>query len=346
MKGVGLSFWYSNRIHHGVVLDASNDGFDRGSACYGSIFTSADDPGKIYLYYTGAEDTEWSRASIGLAESDDGFNFRKISNQSLFEEHSQSFCRKEALSPAIVGLQNRLYMVFSGKPTATAARRIGIAHADDPKGPWHIVGELRKPTEFWEGNAIDNGLSVVKLDDESILVYYSNVTSARAFDIPALVRRYPIRRIGILKVRIHRAALSGIEASRFSGNPLRHLNGPKGSWNESVFSPGYIQLNGMGYLLPAASTYSVGFPFKQYIGAVVSNSPYFPEEKSQLVKLIDGPSEKTQIIPNIKSEIALDTPSPKFDAEKRKLFLYYSVADRADKKWKIALTTFDLAAAS
>jgi len=66
----------------------------------------------------------------------------------------------------------------------------------------------------------------------------------------------------------------------------------------------------------------------------------FPDSK--ISKLIDGPTEKSQIIPNIKSEIALDTPAPYLDAEKHRLFLYYSVADRADKVWKTVLTTFNL----
>ena len=166
--------------------------------------------------------------------------------------------------------------------------------------------------------------------------------SRKAWDIFAFLRHYPIRRIGILKVRIRGVSPSSIEAMRFSGTPLNHLNGPKNTWNESVFCPGYIKLEGTHYLFPAASTYSVGFPYKQYIGMVTGNSPHFLKETSPPTKLIDGPAEKSQIIPNIKSEIALDTPAPYFDAEKRKLFLYYSVADRANESWKTALTTFDL----
>lgn len=331
-----------NRTHHGVVLDTSRRGFDRAAACYGSIFLHEDDPKNLFLFYAGAKDTQWSHSTIGMAVSNDAFNFQKMRSNPILEGSPKSFCHKEALSPVVTRVGNRFYMVLSGKPTVKASRRIGIAYADDPKGPWRIIGELIKPTQFWEGNAIDNGTSIVKLDDETILIYYSSITSPKAFDIFTILRRYPIRRIGILKVRIRGTSLSNIEALRFSGNPLKHLNGPKGSWNESVFSPGSIQLNGTRYLFPAASTYSVGFPYKQYIGLATSNSPYFPKNASQTTKLIDGPTEKSQIIPDIKSEIALDTPAPYLDAEKRKLFLYYSVADRANEVWKIALTTFDL----
>jgi hypothetical protein len=94
-------------------------------------------------------------------------------------------------------------------------------------------------------------------------------------------------------------------------------------------------------MFPAASMYSVGFPYKQYIGMVTSNSHHFHKNMFRITKLIDGPLEKSKIIPSIKSEIALDMPAPLMNQEIRKLFLYYSVADRADGVWKTALTTFD-----
>jgi len=337
-----LTAWYESRVHHGIVLDMSLNGFDRGGACCGSVFTPEDNPKDLFLFYVGAQDDQWSHSAIGLATSNDAFNFQKLSNNPVLEGSPHSFCYKEAVSPVVTRVGNRFYMILSGQPTPRASRRVGIAYADDPKGPWHIIGELIKPTQLWEGNDIDNGLSIVKLDDETVLIYYSSITSTKAFDIFSLLRRYAIRRIGILKVRIRGTSLSSIEALRFSGNPLKHLNGSKGSWNESVFSSGYIKLNGIHFLFPAASTYSVGFPYKQYIGMVTSNSLYFPNEKSRIKKLIDGPLEKTQIIPGIKSEIALDTPVPYVDVEKRRLLLYYSVADRASEKWRVALTTFNL----
>ena len=233
-------------------------------------------------------------------------------------------------------------MVLAGKPQMNLPRRIGIAYSDDPRGPWQIIGELAKPMHLWEGNGIDNGPSVAKLDDETFLLYYSSITSPKGYDIGTLLRRYPVRRIGVLKVRVRGTSLSNIEVMRYSGNPLKHLNGPKGSWNESVFCPGHIKLDGINYLFPTGSTYSVGYPYRQYIGVATSKTPYFDKTKAQLTKLIDGPKEKLEILPNAKSEIALDTPCPYLDQEKQKLHLYYSVADRADEKWKIALTTYDL----
>jgi hypothetical protein len=233
-------------------------------------------------------------------------------------------------------------MVLSGRRFPNKSRRIGIAYADDPKGPWHVLGEILKPTHIWEGVHLDNGPSLVKLDESSFLLFYSNVSSSSKFDVFAFLRRYSIRRIGVAKVRIRGPSLSQIEVYKHSANPLKHLNGAKGSWNESVFCPGYLQLKGMHCMFPAASTYSVGFPYKQYIGATYSNTPFFNKSDTRIEKLIDGPSEKSKIIPNIKSQIALDSPSPLLIEEKNKLFLYYSVADRADYVWKITLTTFDL----
>lgn len=332
----------SKEVHHGIVLDMSPNGFDRCSVDFCSIFVDEDDPGALFLFYSGTEDTQWSHSGIGLAVSGDGIKFRRVSGNPVLEGDSNSFNHRETLTPAIVRLSNRFYMVFSGRPSSKKSRRIGIAYADDPRGPWRIMGEILKPTRLWEGVHLDNGPSLVKVDEETFLVFYSNLTTRSKLDIFAFLRRYPIRRIGIAKVRVRGPTLSQVEVHKLSTNPLKHLNGPKGSWNESVFCPGHFQLNGMHYLVPATSTYSVGFPYRQYIGIVSSNTQFFNRSNTYNEKLIDGPSEKSKIIPNIKSQIALDSPYPLLVEDKGKLFLYYSVADRADYIWKIALTTFNL----
>ena len=333
---------FSNRAHYGVILNVSSNGFDRHSVNFGSIFVDEDDPSTIFLFYSGTQDALLSHSAIGLAVSDGAFKFRKVSSIPMLEGDSKSFCSREALTPAVTRVGNRFYMVFSGRTSSKKSRRIGIAYADDPKGPWHILGEILKPTHVWEGVHLDNGPTLVKLDETTFLVFYSNLTTNSKLDIFAFLRRYPIRRIGMAKVRIRGPSLSQIEVCKLSTSPLKHLNGARGDWNESVFCPGYFQLNGMHYMFPVGSTYSVGFPYKQYIGIASSNTPYFNKSHTHIEKLIDGPSEKSQIIPNIKSQICLDSPSPLLVKDKRKLFLYYSVADRADYVWKIALTTFDL----
>ena len=329
--------------HKKLVLDVSSNGFDKGSASFGSIFVDDEDSENLFLFYSGAEDAQWSHSAIGLAMSKDGLNFRKMSKHPVFKGPRDSFCSVESIAPAVTRIGNRFFMVFSGRSSRKVSRRIGIAYADDPKGSWHVIGEILKPTHLWEGVHIDNGPTLVKLDARTFLVFYSNIMTPSKLDIFAFLRRYPIRRIGIAKVRIRGPSLSQIEVNKLPMNPLKHLNGSRGGWNESVFCPGYFQLNETHYLMPAASTYSIGFPYKQYIGIVSSNTQFFNKSETHIEKLIDGPSEKSQIIPNIKSELALDSPSSLLIKDQGKLFLYYSVADRADYIWKIALTTFDLA---
>ncbi len=333
--------WCESRHHCGVILDVARGGFDGGSASFGSVF-SDEDHDKLFLFYTGASDVKWSRSAIGLASSKDGLEFKRISKVPILEGNPKSFCYVHAMAPVVTRIENRFYMILSGKPSPKSFRRIGIAYSEDLEGPWHVIGELIKPSRLWEGTNIDNGPSIVKLNHDTILAFYSNITSWKRYDIFARWRRYPIRRIGIIKIRIRGTSRSSIEVHRFSGNPLKHLNGPRGSWNESLFCPGYFQLQNIHYLLPSASIYSVGFPYRQYIGVVASNSPYFPKSESYIQKLLDGPSEKKLLMSNIKGEIALDWAAPFLKEDEGRLFLYYSAMDRADQKWKTALTTFDL----
>jgi len=321
-----------------VVLDVSPKGFDQCGASFGSVIADPDNPKNMFLFYSGTRNINWFRSAIGLATSTDGLSFKKVDNNPLIEGPQKSFCHAEALTPAVVRVNNRFYMIFSGRPSGWSPRRLGVAFSDDLKGPWNILGELIKPAYPWEGRGIDNGPSIVKLDDEMILVFYSNTSSSL---LRKIFRGYRIRRIGLLKIRIRGPSMHNIEVYRSQFNPLRHLNGTKGSWNESLFCPGYINLQGAHYLIPAASTYSTKRPYKQYIGITPSSDPSFSKITSPIEKLIDGPTEKNAIIPQIKSEIGLDTPSPFLKSDEEKLSIYYSVVDRADEIWKIALTTFD-----
>jgi len=326
-----------DRVHKGVILDVSYGRFDSGAATFATIFVDEDDPDNIYLYYTGAEDTHWSHSSIGLATSTDGINFRKADELNpIIENQRTSFCSKGARTPAVTRVGNHFYMILAGIPSLWKGRRIGVAYADDPRGPWRIIGELIRPEKYWEGNDIDLGPRVTKINESELIVYYSNVSNkwrARLLFGP----RFLLRKIGILKLKI--TSPSSIEAYRYESNPLYHLNGPKGSWNESLFCPGHLKIQDAHCLFPAASTYSMGFPCKQYIGIVTDSSPYF-QEPQQTNILINGPTEKNKIIPTIRSEIALDTPCPL--VRKNKLFLYYAVMDRADGVWKTALTIFNI----
>jgi hypothetical protein len=315
--------------HAGVILEPSNQGFDVAASTFGCLFSGAEDK-NYYLYYTGSIDTKWSKTSIGVARSHDGVKFVKYSGNPVISVGNTS------VTPAVFKAKGRYWMVFAFKPDQKQGRRLGIAAADGPLGPWEFIKQLIQPELFWEGNDIDVGPSAASLSGEDHLVFYSNVSNKRFLNLIA-IPRYRHRRIGILQLKI--SGSKDIKLVRWHKNPLSHLNGKKGSWNESLFCPGYFSRGKKHFLLTAASTYSVGFPYKQYIGLVVDSTPFFETPNNKNI-LINGSKEKKAILPNIKSEIALDSPSPLI--RENELWLYYSIMDRADGIWKSALSIFSI----
>ena len=322
-----------HNFNKGIILDVSKEGWDMGAATFGTVVYDQDER-KYYLFYSGASDVKWTEASIGLAISQDGLNFKKYNEQNPIV-NSRDFGLKQCVTPVVFKIKEYYFMIFAGKP-ARKGRRIYIAYSDNLIGPWRLIRELIRPQYYWEGKDIDLGPSVVILNENEVLIYYSNVSNKILWNL--LFRpRYWFRTIGILRLKVN--SPTNIKTYRFDGNPLRHLNGPKGSWNESLFCPGCFKMERSYYLLPAASTYSVGFPYKQYIGLIKDSSPYFLNP-IKIDVLIDGSREKDKIIPGVKSEIALDTPCPII--RNGELWLYYSVMDRVDGVWKIALSIFPL----
>ncbi len=313
--------------HLGVILEPSKQGFDIGASTFGCLFKDPDDR-NYYFYYTGSSEG-WTKASIGVAKSLDGIRFVKYTENPLISLGNE--CR----TPALFKAADKYWMAFAFR-LKTRDRRLGIAVADHPLGPWRFVKELIKPKYNWEGNSIDIGPSIVNLNQEEYLVFYSNITNKRFLRL-IFGPRYWYRRIGVLKLRI--SETKGITAERWIKNPLTHLNGIKGMWNESLFCPGYYKLDKRHYFLPVASTYTVPFPYKQYIGLLQDSSPFFENATTKCI-LINGPEEKSSIMPSIESEIALDSPSPLVLG--KELWLYYSVMDRADGIWKTALSIFTL----
>lgn len=218
----------------------------------------------------------------------------------------------------------------------TFGRRLGVAFADNPFGPWIFVKQLAKPEAPWEGNSIDAGPSIVSLAEDEFLVFYSKVPNIFPRFLDSLSGDLT-RRIGILKLKM--SGSDAVEVKKWDKNPLDHLNGTKGSWNESVFCPGYFNLGNKHYLLPAASTYSTGFHYKQYIGLVEDSSPFFEHANFKQI-LINGSEEKATLLQNALGEIALDTPSPVVRGNE--LWLYYAATDRADGIWKTAFSIFSI----
>jgi len=316
--------------HLGVVLSQSDQEFDGFGSGFGCVLQEED---MFYLYYTGSIDKNWSKASIGIAQSKDGIAFVKYQGNPVISVGKQS------VTPTIFKSSGKYWMVFAIRTTSRLdprghGRSLGIATAERPFGPWRFVRQLIEPKEAWEEDNIDIGPSAVELDNDEHLIFYSNVDSGLLTRVP-YGQRWTRRHIGLLRLKI--SASGDIQFSRWNRNPLAHLNGQLGSWNESLFCPGYLKIGDKHYLLPAASTYSIGYPFKQYIGIVEDSSPFF-ENPSSIAMLIDGPREKHQILPKARSEIALDSPFP--IVRGNEVWLYYAAMDRADRIWKTALSIF------
>ena len=315
------------RQHLGVVLHPSDEGFDRGGATFACIIT---DPSNKYdyLYYTGSTDATWTKASIGVAKRQDGVCFQRYSGNPLISIGDQS------VTPSVFRTPEKYWMVFAFRPKMRSGRRLGIATADDPLGPWEFVDDLIVSRDPWEGGSIDIGPSLAKLNEQEYLIYYSNVPN-NGLRNAILHGRHWRRRIGILRLFV---SGSKVRAERWTENPLDHLNGARGAWNESLFCPGYFVFGDKHYLLPAAATYSVGFPYRQYIGSVEDSSPYF-ESPNIIRPLVSGTELGRNIIAGLRGEIALDSPCPVLRSKDR-VWLYYSVMDRDDGLWKTALSVF------
>lgn len=328
--------------HLGVVLEPSVSDFDAGAATWGCAFTDDEDPGTTYLYYSGAADHSWTHASIGLAASRDGKHFKKLSDLNpVIDGKNREFNSWYSITPAVVRFGNYYYMFFAAdrKSIIPVHRNgIAIAYAGDPRGPWKPRGLIATPEFGWEGLSIEPGPGVANLGEGQFLVYYSNASSKLPVDLRfPILPRFIRRHVGILNVTIR--SPNSITAQKFPGNPLMHLNGPRGSPAESLYCPGYLSFRGRHILLPSMSTYSVGYPFRQYIGIVSDTSPFFMSGTVRV--LLDGPVERREVM-NPKGQIALDTPSTVCRNEE--VYLYYSAMDRHDRIWKMALSVIDIQA--
>ncbi|MFQ5884069.1 MAG: hypothetical protein ACE5IO_03100 [Thermoplasmata archaeon] len=325
--------------HHGVVLEVGGD-IDSKGASFACAFQ--DEKRETYLFYSSARDVDYRHSTICLAVSGDGIGFKKIGKVLVNQE--ESFCRNSALTPAVFEAGGLYFMLIAGALDEDSSRQIGIADANNLVGPWRVRHVLLSPEDAWEGYGIDTGPAICT---EKMTAYYSNVSKKRSFPrallkVETIKRRVLrekwwhrlVRKLGVLELQFGGV---GISARRFEGNPLSHLNGPRGSWNESLFCPGYARWDETHLLFSASSLYSSGPPFKQYIGVIEGDSPYFGKT-STMKKLIDGPVEKELVLRGAVAEIALDTPSPIILNDE--LWLYYAVMDRHDGIWKTALSIY------
>jgi len=229
--------------------------------------------GETFLFYSDAS-LDWSTSCVSVAVSRDGISFRPLEEGRALVRFGQ-----RSMGPALFRAAGKFFMAFAFEGRS-GVRGIALARADDLLGPYEVLGVLAGPRCLWEGTAIDIGPSVAPVSEREFLVFYSNVlvfwrylyASLRSrgpstYRAP-LKRRSPAallrslipgrRRLGILRLRITRAG--HVLAARYERNPLSHLNGRWGSWRESLFCPGYMELDGQHLLFPTAAIYSRGRP--------------------------------------------------------------------------------------
>mgnify|MGYP000445092570 CR=1 FL=1 len=352
--------------HLGVVLPCG--GVEQRHMGFASAYFN-EDTGETFLFFSDAP-LDWRTSCISVAVSSDGVSFKLLEEgKSLIKFGRKSLC------PAVFRVENRLFMVFAFEEYPAHQRAIALAKADDLLGPYEVLGVLARPSALWEGTAIDIGPSVASVSEREFLVFYSNVSVLwRYLHAPLRVMRVKgslsshglsmyrtfkglyrsfkalprslilnRRRLGILRLRVTRTG--HVFATRYERNPLNHLNGPLGSWCESLFCPGYMRLDGQHVLFPTAAIYSKGPPYRHFIGVFVSPSPFFEKAVEKYV-LIDGLSEKEQIVsqkksrPRIRGGLLLDTASP--IVKKDELWLYYAVLGEQDGRLRTALSIFSL----
>jgi hypothetical protein len=314
-----------------IILRGSDkpDSFDRYSVAFSSLLQ---ENGEYFLYYTGAIDKYWSYASIGIAKSKDLSKFKKKKNP-IIEDQEKSGFSHETVTPAATRVGSRYYLIFAGRKHRFNRRVLGIAYSDDPSGPFKIIGTLYKPSMDWEGYSIDNGPTIIKLEENELMVFYSNCAPS----IKSLLFRKPfIRKIGLLKVKIRGTKKDSIEV--FPSKTPVPLNGSIGSWHESVFCPGYIydQDSNKSYLFFSSSTYSKR-PITQYIGYALIDLPYMMHHIGEPFQLLSA--EDLQPFFD-KKNLGFDSPCPIKSPHDEKIILFYSVLDRNANRWSIFKSTF------
>jgi hypothetical protein len=304
-----------------IVLSgrSEKDAFDAHSVAFPGIYKEA---GTTYLYYTGSPDRKWSSASIGVAWSTNGESFERCSNSVILNQSSSDFSW-EAVTPAVVKFEANYYMILSGRHRRHNRRALGVAYSSSPKGPFSIIKTVHAHTEQWEGYSIDNGTTIVKVGGNKFLFYYSNC--ALSF-VDTLLRRKLKRQIGFIELAIDDSQHE-IEITTREG-PLLGLNGVENSWNESIFCPGYVQLEHKGLLFFASSTYSLGH-IPQAIGYAFVDSPKISRILSSPMMLI-GPSAFGY---SPLSVLAFDSPSPLLSGNQ--IDLFFSIMDRQSGDWKM-----------
>ena len=241
----------------------------------------------------------------------------------------------ESITPNAVRTPDGLMMAFAGRRAANESRRIFIATAEALDGPWKVEGRPYVPREAWEGRNIDLGPGNM-VENGAVLFFYSSayprfrqvaLTFLRKPHLPSRqnLMRYEKRRIGILRVNTKEPHDLG------GGREPLPLNCIRGTPCESVFCPGYADVNKVHLLFTACSNYSKGYPFEQSIGVVESASSPSTWSENQSIRTIVGSGD---LPPPFSSHPAFDTPDP-VPLGNDTLTLYFSAMPRDLQRWSI-----------
>lgn len=72
--------------------------------------------GKFYLYYRAAGNDEAHHIHIGLAVSDDGFHFKRVSDKPVLSPTKDNFDAGSVEDPRIVKIGREYYMTYAFRP--------------------------------------------------------------------------------------------------------------------------------------------------------------------------------------------------------------------------------------
>jgi hypothetical protein len=278
-----------------------------------------------------AENGKWTIAVSRIS------NGRPFDSTSVRLEHQREF--SECITPALMRVPGGYIMAFAGRTSVVSARKIFLAKSTSLDGPWIVTESCYSPNKPWEGRSIDLGPGTFQ-DERYGYVFYSCAGPTWRSQVFAWARspcmptrsslmRFARRRIGILRINLRTL---GIEA--FLENPLP-LNADEGSISESVFCPGYANIDRLHLLATAASRYSDGPPFTQAICIAYSElAPHFWTEKIPTQVLISSAD-----LPGVLSrKSAFDTPDL-VPVGRGLLEIYFSAMSRDIGQWHILRCT-------
>jgi beta-xylosidase len=235
-------------------------------------FVFKDDDGTYYLYVTGAGFPAFS--------SKDLVNW-KFENKVL-EREDCKWSKSAFWAPEVIKHNGKYYLHYTGAEGKDEPKRIGMAIADNPLGPFEDLSN--KP--FFEHasyqGCIDSHIFID--DDKRVFMYYSNAMSTNKIPKTNKYRSeiWVVELAGDLSKPIGKPQMLIYPTQAWENNP-----NAKSYWNEGAT---VLKHNGIYYLMYSANcfcadNYSIGYatassptgPFTKYEGNPIFSSKKNPE---------------------------------------------------------------------